>query len=225
MLQTITWPHKASQVQVAGTWNNWQQQDMKYDVTSDQYIFHIDIAPGDTYQYKFIVDGKWCLDKDVPAVTADDGHQNHEIVGEGDMVEEKIDLPAFDLATARPPLRTPQIVMEAATPSHIEEDHFTEWIMPDDNEPTDNQEWNTKSNEKVESDMEEEEVERWNGTAQEDPHEKIDDIIPPAIESPAPGGKLVKAPVNWSLAGGVLVAVVAIVAYIGRQRSFEVSMV
>lgn len=222
MLHTIVWPHGGSLVQLAGSFTNWEPQDMKFDGATGYHTFSLDVVPGNTYQYKFIIDGKWCLDQDIPLVTAEDGHQNHQIIGEEAVIEENIDLPVYDPTTAKAAMKTPQIFMEAPTPSHIEEDHFTEWITPDDNEPaSDSQEWRNKPETAVDS--EGEEVEHWKGSSHHmDPDEKIDDIIVP--EDRVSNTKK-KAPMNWSLAGGFLVAVVAVVAYLSRQRSLELSVV
>jgi hypothetical protein len=228
MLRTIVWTHGGSQVQLAGSWTNWEQQDMKFDQSTGFHTYQVDVAPGDAYQYKFIIDGNWCLDQDIPSVTAEDGHQNHEIVGEEAVIEEKIDVPAYDPATAKPTLRTAQIVMEAATPSHVEENHFTEWITPDDNEPTDTQDWPNKSSTTTKEaetvDAEDEEDEHWNGRSHTDLDEKINDITAPD-DTMAKQNNKNKTPINWSLAGVFLVATVAIVAYISRQRSIEFSVV
>mmetsp|Transcript_36843 Transcript_36843/g.92338 ORF Transcript_36843/g.92338 Transcript_36843/m.92338 type:complete len:260 (-) Transcript_36843:232-1011(-) len=64
----FTWQHGGEEVYVTGTFNNWQERIPLHKSEKD-FTLIFDLQPG-TYQYKFIVDGKWkhALDQ---AVTMD----------------------------------------------------------------------------------------------------------------------------------------------------------
>lgn len=224
MLKTVIWPHGGSRVQLAGTWNDWEPIDMHFDEVVGYHTSRIQVVPGETYLYKFVVDGKWCLNPDIAAVTSADGHQNHEIVGEDVIIEEKIDLPAYDPMTTRPPLKTPQIIMETPTPRPVEEGHFTEWITAEDIEPLDSTDKNAKESEEpyvLESDNE---SGPWNDTPGEDPDEKMDDMLRPLPVTQALDNIVKKSTLlNWSLVGGLVVAMVAVAVYALRQHGIPLS--
>ena len=58
-------------VQVAGTWNNWEPQDLQFN--GDCWSSFISLTPG-TFHYKYVVDGVWLHD---PSKRwADDGKGN-----------------------------------------------------------------------------------------------------------------------------------------------------
>lgn len=50
---------------VAGTFNNWdsEKHQLEYSEEENCYILLIELPPG-TYQYKFLVNGKWKIDPD-----------------------------------------------------------------------------------------------------------------------------------------------------------------
>ena len=57
------------EVFVAGTFNNWQPEKPLSDKNNiGVYKCQLRLAPG-TYQYKFIVNGNWCLDENNPNFT------------------------------------------------------------------------------------------------------------------------------------------------------------
>lgn len=53
-------------VMVAGSFNNWQPEKQMLDKKGDGvYRCQLRLEPGE-YQYKFVVDGVWCLDSSNP---------------------------------------------------------------------------------------------------------------------------------------------------------------
>lgn len=53
-------------VMVAGSFNNWQPEKQLLDKNGDGvYRCRLSLQPGE-YQYKFVVDGVWCLDSSNP---------------------------------------------------------------------------------------------------------------------------------------------------------------
>ena len=46
---------------VAGDFNNWKPDEIRMTKRSGMFRKRLDLDPGE-YQYKFIVDGKWCTD-------------------------------------------------------------------------------------------------------------------------------------------------------------------
>lgn len=70
----VTFTHQApgaSQVYLAGEFNNWSDSANAMTGADGTWTLTIDLAPGD-YQYKFVVDGTWTADKANPDA-ADDG--------------------------------------------------------------------------------------------------------------------------------------------------------
>lgn len=56
----------AGAVQVAGTFSGWKALSMAKG-PGDEWHAEIDLAPG-RYEYKFVVDGRWCCEPDQPDV-------------------------------------------------------------------------------------------------------------------------------------------------------------
>jgi len=53
------WPYEGSSVRLAAPWNKWQGERMTFDGS----VWMKDVKLGEgVYQYKFIVDGRWCYD-------------------------------------------------------------------------------------------------------------------------------------------------------------------
>ena len=72
---------EAQKVILAGNFNKWSRDSdaMKKDETGTWK--KIKILPKGTYEYKFIVDGKWTCDPNCPDVVCDDhGAENNQIV-------------------------------------------------------------------------------------------------------------------------------------------------
>jgi 1,4-alpha-glucan branching enzyme len=57
----------ACRVSVAGTFNDWNPKanGMRYRVRERAFVTTLTLAPG-RYEYKFIVDGSWCVDPEQP---------------------------------------------------------------------------------------------------------------------------------------------------------------
>ena len=64
----------ASALTLAGTFNQWNPDQLLFGRENGQWICRIDLAPG-KYLYKFVVDGNWILDPENP-LSEDDGHGN-----------------------------------------------------------------------------------------------------------------------------------------------------
>ena len=63
---TISWTGQAGEVKLAGEFNNWTPEiiDRKDDGSWRKYLT---LAPG-KYSYKFVVDGEWMINPDLPTV-------------------------------------------------------------------------------------------------------------------------------------------------------------
>ena len=48
----------ASQVELAGDFNNWQPSTMERN-KSGVFALTLDLKPGRSYQYRYIIDGRW----------------------------------------------------------------------------------------------------------------------------------------------------------------------
>jgi hypothetical protein len=63
-----------AQVYLAGTFNNWTADDGQYRMKDDDgdgvYSITVKLAPG-SYQYKYVVDGKWTQDQHAPGEAPD----------------------------------------------------------------------------------------------------------------------------------------------------------
>ncbi len=71
-----------SQVSVAGTFNNWDPManPMKDNPDSGMYKTTLRLAPG-RYEYKFVVNGEWCIDpKGSAGVSNDFGDMNSVVI-------------------------------------------------------------------------------------------------------------------------------------------------
>ena len=59
-------------VRVAGSFNDWQPEKQMTDKNNDGvYRCQLRLVPGE-YQYKFVVDGQWCLDGSNPNFVPND---------------------------------------------------------------------------------------------------------------------------------------------------------
>lgn len=59
---TVRPPNGAMKVQVAGDFSKWQPVPMRKQKNGD-YACIVPLKPG-TYEYKFMLDGQWCVDPD-----------------------------------------------------------------------------------------------------------------------------------------------------------------
>lgn len=65
----------AKKVLVTGTFNNWNERDLRMQKTATGWTLPVYLKDG-TYEYKFIVDGEWIIDPDNPN-RRDDGRGNY----------------------------------------------------------------------------------------------------------------------------------------------------
>ena len=73
----------ASVVVLTGSFNNWNQSQLRFGREGDDWVCRIDLDPG-VYQYKFIVDGDWMLDPSNPDTAEDEaGNVNNVIEVKG----------------------------------------------------------------------------------------------------------------------------------------------
>ncbi len=82
--QTITFRLKgfpdAEKVILAGSFNNWKEDELRMRPEEDGWIIHLDLKAG-KHWYKFIVDGKWMVDPDNPLREHDrDGYLNSVLI-------------------------------------------------------------------------------------------------------------------------------------------------
>jgi len=63
-------------VEVAGEFNKWTPSLL--DKEGDSWVVKLEMEPG-KYQYKFVVDGEWKVNKDLPIVTDSQGVENNQV--------------------------------------------------------------------------------------------------------------------------------------------------
>jgi len=63
-------------VEVAGEFNKWTPSLL--DKEGDSWLVKLELEPG-KYQYKFVVDGEWKVNKDLPIVTDSQGIENNQV--------------------------------------------------------------------------------------------------------------------------------------------------
>jgi hypothetical protein len=79
---TFEWRHRATTVSVTGDFINWGPGlEMKHE--DGRFVLTIRFRPGQTVHYKFIVDGEWTLNSDLPVESDAAGNSNHVLrIGE-----------------------------------------------------------------------------------------------------------------------------------------------
>lgn len=70
---TLRWPHGGLLVHVSGSFDDWKERIAMKSLGDGTHSIELEVKPG-KYEYKFIVDGKWCYDEAQPH--RDDGHGN-----------------------------------------------------------------------------------------------------------------------------------------------------
>ncbi|RIB11927.1 Carbohydrate-Binding Module Family 48 protein [Gigaspora rosea] len=80
---TFKWSHWGSNVQVAGSFDSpytpWDPIKMTKADGSSEFVTILTLKPNATYFYKFVVDGQWVLDQNVPSHPDSGGNFNHVI--------------------------------------------------------------------------------------------------------------------------------------------------
>ncbi|CAG8742981.1 4158_t:CDS:1, partial [Gigaspora rosea] len=68
---TFKWSHWGKHVQVAGSFDSpytpWNPIEMTKADGSSDFVITLTLKPNATYSYKFVVDGNWVLDHNVPS--------------------------------------------------------------------------------------------------------------------------------------------------------------
>lgn len=79
MVSLIIWPYGGNQVYFASSATNWELKQMKKcETCKDYFCLFIKLQRG-IYQYKFIVDGKWCYDMQEEMIDDGFGGKNNVI--------------------------------------------------------------------------------------------------------------------------------------------------
>jgi copper chaperone CopZ len=65
----------ASQAVLSGEWDNWEARTMKKNINGT-FSVKVNIDPGKSYQFGYLVDGNWTHDTDLPLVTSPFGTNN-----------------------------------------------------------------------------------------------------------------------------------------------------
>jgi hypothetical protein len=69
----------ASLVFLTGTFNAWNQSQLRFAREGDEWVCRLDLDPG-VYQYKFIVDGDWLLDPSNPDTAEDEAGNVNNVI-------------------------------------------------------------------------------------------------------------------------------------------------
>jgi hypothetical protein len=75
--QFFEWRHSATSVFVTGDFVNWGPGLAMVKESGGRFVLTLLFRPGQTVCYKFIVDGEWSLNPDLPVETDADGNRNH----------------------------------------------------------------------------------------------------------------------------------------------------
>ncbi|KAI9091104.1 hypothetical protein DFS34DRAFT_332281 [Phlyctochytrium arcticum] len=75
---TFTWPYEGSQVVVTGNFDNWSQSLPLHKEQEDgPFAGTRDFDVGYEIQYKFVVDGRWCIDLAAGIIRDESGNENN----------------------------------------------------------------------------------------------------------------------------------------------------
>ncbi|MFL6337249.1 MAG: DUF3471 domain-containing protein [Pyrinomonadaceae bacterium] len=69
----------AALVFLTGTFNAWNQSQLRFAREGDEWVCRLDLDPG-VYQYKFIVDGDWLLDPFNPDTAEDEAGNVNNVI-------------------------------------------------------------------------------------------------------------------------------------------------
>ncbi|CAG8503165.1 1243_t:CDS:2 [Funneliformis caledonium] len=76
------WKHGGNDVTVTGDFDNWQcTHKMKYNPLSNDFVAVVDIDRTKQHEFKFVVDGMWQPNWDLPTQTDEHGNVNNVIYG------------------------------------------------------------------------------------------------------------------------------------------------
>ena len=84
MESVLRWRGEGQEVCVAGQWNDWQPQVLAREGEGGNWLIRLPLVPG-KYQYKWVVDGVWTINEDLPVVTDDGGNVNNQLEVEEEM--------------------------------------------------------------------------------------------------------------------------------------------
>lgn len=118
---TFTWEHDANDVYVTGTFDDWKKT---VELHKDGAVFKktVDLPKSKT-QYKFVVNGNWCINESAPK--EDDGHG---IVNNILLPEDIVDEPAHTLSSAAPAASTAALAAAVPKEKEIEKSRSNESI-------------------------------------------------------------------------------------------------
>ncbi|KAK9285929.1 hypothetical protein L1049_025131 [Liquidambar formosana] len=83
----ITWSHGGNQVAVEGSWDNWRTREALQK--SGEHFIIMKMLTSGVYRYRFIVDGQWRYDQNLPRTQDDMGHV-HNILDLQDYVPDAV---------------------------------------------------------------------------------------------------------------------------------------
>eukprot|EP00124_Ichthyophonus_hoferi_P000901 Ihof_evm10s39 gene=Ihof_evmTU10s39 len=119
------WAHGGTNVYITGTFNDWKER-IPLNRSQEEFATILDLEPGTTHQYKFIVDNEWRFNPDMPTVPDRAGATNNFLeVGEPDTID--FDdfyspvhgsppgsygtfIPKMDSSTKEPPILPPHLM-------------------------------------------------------------------------------------------------------------------
>jgi len=103
---SIRWRGEGDNVKVAGEFNSWEPQDLNKQ-EDGSWVAKLSLVPG-KYMYKFVVDGDWLVNQDMPTVSDDANVKNNllevedgENSGDSDSWE-KVSIPETEGGDAGP---------------------------------------------------------------------------------------------------------------------------
>lgn len=74
-VESFYWPYEAGEVFLIGSWSQWKKKETMMKM-EDYYVCQVSLPLG-TYEYKFLVDGKWTHDKNEPVILNSYKTYNH----------------------------------------------------------------------------------------------------------------------------------------------------
>ncbi len=85
IVHEFIWKYGGKQVFLAGNFNNWTSNEIELiptDASSEYHRVQVELDPSRTWEFKFIVDGVWRCNLDIPTTTDSHGNTNNVIYPE-----------------------------------------------------------------------------------------------------------------------------------------------